>query len=215
MKKEIIKTDNHLLVVDNSEIKVDDYCTTELNVVDVGKIHNSYTIFIPKDKEDLASLKSCKKIIAHLPLNDSPILDGVPLLPPLDVEEDNKDLFFQKQVMNPYNTESQLYTSYEKGFVEGYNKSREKYKFTEEDIAKAVMFGRWGETTKKAYENFIQSLSQPKTPTHFEFETVCDQCLDDDSVDSCYCHYGSYKIVPKTTTNSQGHLVACGKYICE
>lgn len=47
----------------------------------------------------------------------------------------------------------------------------------------------------------------------FECEAVCDQCLGDDSVDSCYCNYGIYKIVPKTTTNSQGQTVWIGSYL--
>jgi hypothetical protein len=37
------------------------------------------------------------------------------------------DLNYYKQVMNPYSTydESQSYTAYEKGFIEGYNKAKE------------------------------------------------------------------------------------------
>jgi hypothetical protein len=36
-------------------------------------------------------LSLAKKIIAHLPLNNSPILEGVPLLPPLPTESDVMD----------------------------------------------------------------------------------------------------------------------------
>jgi hypothetical protein len=34
-------------------------------------------------------------------------------------EEIEKELFYQKQVMNPYPTEEYAYTAYEKGFMEG------------------------------------------------------------------------------------------------
>jgi hypothetical protein len=54
--------------------------------------------------------------------------------------EDDKELFYQKQVMNPYPSESQSYTSYEKGFVEGYNKAKETF-YTEEDMKKAFRYG--------------------------------------------------------------------------
>lgn len=55
-------SEDHYIVVDDSEIKEGDYCTTHLNIIDVGKIHNSYTIFNPQNKEHLDLLKSCKKI---------------------------------------------------------------------------------------------------------------------------------------------------------
>lgn len=59
----LIKLSNeHYIIVDDSEIKENDFCTTHLNVIDEGKIHNSYTIFNPKNKEDINKLQSCKKI---------------------------------------------------------------------------------------------------------------------------------------------------------
>lgn len=66
----LIKINNdHYVVVDDSPIKEGDYCTTHLNVIDVGKIHNSYTIFNPQNKEHLDMVKCCKKIThSTLPL---------------------------------------------------------------------------------------------------------------------------------------------------
>lgn len=49
----------------------------------------------------------------------------------------DKDLFYHKQVMNPYPSESQSYTAYEKGFVEGYEKAKEIL-YTEEQVKKAI-----------------------------------------------------------------------------
>jgi|688.fasta_scaffold20471_14 hypothetical protein len=197
MKYNLIKTDDYLLVVDDSEIKEGDYCTTYLNIIDVGKIHNSYTIFHPTTKEHLNDLKSCKKVITHLPLNNSPILEGVDLLPPLedDVEKLAWELFG-----NDYNARAR--------YKDGYNKAKEKYRFTEEDIAKAITYG-WDlshyhrlnteEKLLKMQRDFIKSLSQPKMPIAFE-------------VDEDY-YGGEVKWKINTTTNSDGKKVWVGKYI--
>lgn len=140
MKKELIKTEDYLLVVDDSKIKEDDYRVN---------IQRYYVKLADKEGLDYYNKRSdvFKKAIAHLPLNDSPILEGVPLLPPLD---------------------------------EGV---------------------------------FI-------TPTHFEFEMrdalispmgrEVDPMNFDQNQSSCI-----WQKVIKTTTNSQGQQVACGKYIFE
>ena len=64
------------------------------------------------------------------------------------VSKRKTELFYQKQVMNPYPTESQLHTAYEKGFIEGfelgatwgYNKAIENL-YTEEDVLAAIEVG--------------------------------------------------------------------------
>jgi hypothetical protein len=199
MEHKLIKTDNYLLVVSDEKIK-----EGELYYLESVTTNN----MILKASESKSST-NCKKIIAHLPLNNSPYLDGVDVLPSLGDDVD-KDLFYNKQVMNPYSTETQSYSSYEKGFIEGYNKSKEKYKYTEEDIAKAVMFGRWGATDKIAYNNFIQSLNQPTLP--IAFECKIDNILSynaDDGIDALVNpNFGE----PKTITNSQGLTEWVGEY---
>ncbi len=71
MTYNIIKTENYLLVVDDSEIK--------------GWY---YDFYINKVKHsggaEYAENSITKNIIAHLPLNNSPILESVDLLPPLN-----------------------------------------------------------------------------------------------------------------------------------
>ena len=69
MKKELIKIDNYLLVVDDSEIKEGDYGFITSAVM-------SYDAMLKEWNQPLGS-----KIIAHLPLGDSTIIEGVPLLP--------------------------------------------------------------------------------------------------------------------------------------
>lgn len=197
MKKELIKTDKYLLVVDDSEIKVGDWVIETRNGLNELHFTNSRYV-INKHIQ--------KKVIAHLPLNNSPILEGVPLLPPLedDVEKLAEDLF-DKGSDNLLHPQYQMRTF----FNIGYNKAREKYKFTQEDMKKAI---RLATTSKHDYtliffseEEIIQSFSQPKMPTHFEFKMESISKIVNDN-------WQDYESI-KTTTNSQGQQVVCGKYI--
>jgi len=54
------------------------------------------------------------------------------------VEQKNKELYYQKQVMNPYSSDSQSYTAYEKGFIEGFEKAKETL-YTEEQVIQFTM----------------------------------------------------------------------------
>ena len=75
MKHKIIFTKDYLLVVDDSEIKkwyYDSYTNKVKHSGGAEYGENSIT----------------KNILAHLQLNDSPILQGVHLLPPLEQEND-------------------------------------------------------------------------------------------------------------------------------
>lgn len=87
----------------------------------------------------------------------------------------------------------------------GYNKAKEKYKFTEEQARQIWKAGQeyWktsGDsiTFEELTERF-QSLSQPKMPIGFECEINNPMF--------------ALTIEPKTTTNSQGQIVWVGKYI--
>ena len=55
------------------------------------------------------------------------------------VEKKNKELYYQKQVMNPYPPTKHLYTAWEKGFIEGFNKAKELFK---EELTKAYIDGK-------------------------------------------------------------------------
>jgi len=191
MNHELIQTENYLLIVDDLEIKVGD-----LYLNQTGNVIEKLTYRIP------SSGHWCKKIIAHLPLKNSPVLEGVDLLPPIedDVEKLADEIY-------PETYYSGLYVDgwLKAGFIKGYNKAKEKYKFTEEDLRKAFNAGlmnrysRTGEAV--AEEEFIKSLQQPKIPIGFEREWNTKQIPD------------FHQDEPKTTTNSQGQTVWVGKYI--
>jgi hypothetical protein len=194
MKHKLIKTDNYLLVLDDSEIK-------EYRLRYIFDNRQGINGFIHQVSVVLDS-KLCPEIIAHLPLNNSPILEGVFLLPPL---EDDGDLIYE-------NTEDSFHKKYDDAlhyysFIEGYNKAKEKYKYTEDDLRKAIRMCK-GEFT---IDEIIQSLQQPKYPVAFECEIeVC--------VFGNHTHYDPKiedYVKPKTTTNSQGQTQLVGTYIYE
>jgi hypothetical protein len=178
MTHKLIKTDNYLLVVDNS-----------VHPYDSSKVGNP---------------------LAHLPLNGSPVLEGVDLLPPYSRHQEDglEELAEMNYPMCEWAEEQCLVRRL--AFMNGYNKAREKYKYTEEDmiicwntayIDKHQIFGyQIGGYHKK----FIQSIHQ--YPTEFECE------MED------YGHYemGIANFIkhgerPKTITTAQG-VQWVGKY---
>jgi hypothetical protein len=207
MTHNIIKTHNYLLIVSDEEIKEGDW---HMYSNKDGSLNGPYGFrrFLHNDYRCLNAYK-CKKLISHLPLNNSPVLEGVPLLPPL---EDEVLELVQAYVINtPDNEPLRVYA-----FIEGYNKAKEKYKFTDEDIMKAVVFGyrqngRNGHIDDEEERDFIQSLQQPKMPVAFECEV--ERIYPNPQTISKEYDFDDILIERKTTTNSQGQAVWVGKYI--
>jgi hypothetical protein len=186
----IIKTDNYLLVVDDSNY-YDEYY---LNKIDMQIYKRDGGGDIPTEGGVWH-----KKITFHLPLNNAPILEGVPLLPPL--EDDVRKLALE---MGEDYFSKELFADY---FVIGYNKAKEKYKYTEEDLRKAL-----SESFKASQEGYnitcdeiIQSIQQPKYPVAVD----CD--VEGYKVNGMIDEATVYK--PKTITNSQGLTQVVGRYI--
>jgi hypothetical protein len=215
MKHNIIKTENYLLAVDDSEIKYDDHFIDE------------YKMLYMLKTESTEKYKSVKKVISHLPLNEAPLLEGVPLLPPFENEVEEvweqglgaelEKLPYTKHLDDGQYNDGQL-AGFEFGATWGYNKAKEKYKYTEEDLSKAIDMARNGnrkviDTKGVEYlfilqeDKIIQSLQQSKMPVAFECEIF--EAKDLKSVDGDWLKLGK----PKTTTNPQGQTVLVGKYI--
>ena len=211
MKHEIIYTEQHALIVSDEEMSIGDYRVN---------MQRSTLHYIPSDDTPSYYNKRnhiFKKVIAHRPLTDAPILEGVPLLPPFSwsqqygvekLAEDKYPISVGGSMWMPSNHDM-MQANKQEGFIQGYNKAKETYKYTEEDIANAVMFGRWGETDKKSYNKFIQSLQQPKRPKYFECETIT---MNEGYTDESDYPYQEVEI-PKTITNSQGQTELVGEYI--
>lgn len=206
MTHKLIKTDNYLLVVDDSEIKNGDWIFSNEGSVNPTFLDGKFF-----SKEHLKAI--WLKIISHLPLNDSPILQGVDLLPPQEdgVEEAEKAFteVLDSETKQVY--DKMLLDATEHGFIIGYNKAKEKYKYTEEDVRKAIEMARpqgfrrsEGYLVKHTDEEIIQSLSQ--YPTEFETEDVKDYS----STPKKGFELSSF-LVPKTITTAQG-IQWVGKY---
>ena len=69
MKEEIIYTEHYSLIVSDEEIKQGDWCVDKHDVVYKQETDKIFPKF-----------NGAKKIIAHRPLTDAPILEGVPLI---------------------------------------------------------------------------------------------------------------------------------------
>jgi len=223
MEQTIVKTDNYLLVVDDSEIKKGDYRVN---------IQRGYVKLADKEGLDYYNKRSdvFKKAIAHLPLNDSPILEGVMLLPPLEVEDNVEKLGIERAIERKWNPNSletkRVANEIITAVSYGYNKAREKYSLSNildlyiKETARGMdMWSKEENETMTTIGNIIESLSQPKMPTQFLFEMeMCPtnhasglKLTGHQLMDKAILQ--NYKI--KTTTNSQGQEVACGKYIFE
>jgi hypothetical protein len=149
MQHNIIKTENYLLVVDKESL------------TDMPKNINVYSVRYNKPirfaETENSYMNECFEIKAHLPLNNSPILEGVDLLPPLEDEVEG--------LAEEWNDKGEFTSPY--SFKAGYNKAKEKYKYTEKDVIKIVEKSR---ETGLTAEYLMLSLQQPKMPIAFECE---------------------------------------------
>jgi hypothetical protein len=77
MTHKIIKKENYLLIIDDSKIELGSWHTC---------IYPEYPLEVrftdESTKYDIC--KGCKNIVAHLPLNNAPALEGVHLLPSIE-----------------------------------------------------------------------------------------------------------------------------------
>jgi len=222
MKYNLTKTAKYILVVDDSEIREVDWA-----------IHN-YKNYreqfkeepIKANKNNVQSIQEhWDKIIAHLPLNNSPILEGVPSLPPLEDDVEKMAYDYSNEFMNVYDG----YKGSMCFFMTVYNKAHEKYKFTEEFLL--LLIDEIGNS--KDYQPFItdeegvvwtinkehllQFIQQPKYPIAFECEMEYKDMagywysLDEVHKESVE-RFGLQKRT-KTIINSEGRTQWVGKYI--
>jgi len=204
MKKEIVYTDKYALIL-SDEIPTKVYYDTYIHQL-------KHTGGAEYGESSIA-----KTVVGHLPLaDDVPILEGVPLLPSFSrhQEDDVNKLAYEQWKEPDYRSGNPPYI-YGIGFNEGYNKAKEKYKYTEADLEIAM---NWLFETKgrKGLEDLIERLNQPSRPTHFECEMEITHegngTYSTDLMDIGVSNLVPINI-PKTTTNSQGYIELVGKYL--
>ena len=187
MTHNIVTTENYLLVL-GELFKQEQFPYIVAERLTTGTFH-LWQVHSEHDWDE----KNQYKIIAHLPLNNSPILQGVDLLPPIEDEVEK----LAKEYANGTSDIDVPYTNglfY--GFLEGYNKAKAKYKYTEEDIIKIVEKSR---ETGLTAEYLMLSLQQPKIPVGFECEINNPMF--------------ALSLQPQITTNPQGLTQWVGEYI--
>jgi len=218
MKMELIKTDQYWLVCSDEEIKVGDwfYCSDRTNysyTFQCFGLTNDTHLKVKSDNEfgyGDWDISYSKKIIYHRPLNNAPVLEGVPLLPEWneeDVEklaEDYTERWCSKRRVDNYIHDA---------FIAGYKAATKTY--SGDDLKDAFNAGydlnTWEQleipNEERDYCNehdYIQSLKQSKEPKYFIPEMEETVIYNASGLHS--------NITCKTTTNSLGQTVVIGKY---
>jgi hypothetical protein len=194
MKLKIIETADYVLTVSDEEI------------INASYIYNSALNIVEKNTEfNNGILQS--RIIAYQPKGNAKELD-LPLLPETVIEEDVEKLMYdaiQKARGNDFQT---FYKLAAKNCYEVHKSATKVY--SEEDLRKAFMQGNHGGVTQSylEFEDYIQSLKQPKTPKWFVAEmeiTKSEVFRDNDNI--------PYAVLKTTTINGKEYLV--GTYLYE
>jgi len=218
MKHEIIYTDEYALIVSDEKIKEGDCVVDKHDVVYKQETDKIFPKF-----------NGAKKIIAHRPLRDSVILEGVPLLPEFSQGEDEiakeeAEKLHDKGKHEDWDIYNELVREDAEMIKTGYKKAKETYKYTKEDLKNAFYNG-WlyrGEEYQypKALNEFIQSLQQLKRPKYFQYKmdwenskgqkgsSFVDVALYEENIEQ-----DDAWLIPKTITNSQGQTELVGEYI--
>jgi hypothetical protein len=204
MKHEIIYTEHYALIVSDEETKHGDFFISS----------QFFQPTLEKYIDPYNQSSITKKIIAYRPLTDAPILEGVPLLPEWNVCDEELLVPFPNSTRNRRLRDGSEIKTWMLGWEEGFKEAKETYKYTEEDLRKAIEMAI---TSKYEYKlefynqnEIIQSLQQPKRPKCFECEM--EQLPSNESFG---LDYGSFNLKPKTITNPQGQTELSGKYIFE
>jgi hypothetical protein len=211
MRYEIIYTEDCALIVSDEEIKPGDF--------NVPSDCNKSSDISRTSEEDLVivndKFNGYKKIIGHRPFTSAAILEGVPMLPQFSKEKSVVSIAEEILLSHP-DFKAEGFSEYQNGrfngIIDGFNKAKETYKFTEEDLETAML--KISEYLLESIENnkvpnsgekvdeIIQSLQQPKLPKYFQIEMLC-------YVNPEFNEY------PKTITNSEGQTELVGECIYE
>jgi hypothetical protein len=197
MKLEIIYTEHYALILGDEQTKENDWGYIRFQGGDVKLIGKYFA-------------DDWLKVIAHRPLTNAPILEGVHLLPEFGKEDD------VKKEAKDY-ADNSATCDYEEGinvgkyqrFLEGYNKAKETYI----EILKAIesLCDNQNPTHEEIWR-LCYSAQQPKRPEYFETVCDCQECGANKT--NLSLDMGCENKMAKTT-NSQGQTELVGEYSYE
>jgi hypothetical protein len=172
MKHEIIYTNDYALIVSAEVIEKGDFCYDLYG--DPGYKNYKFIVRCLRTAKDSYWNKHCKKIIAHRPLTDAIILEGVPLLP--EFSKDDVDLIVKQEAEKlhdkgtheDWDIYNQLIYEDSETIKIGYNKAKETYKYTEADLKKALLMKH----NALSVDYVIDFLKKEKRPKYFDCETI-------------------------------------------
>jgi hypothetical protein len=228
MKHNLIRIDSYLFVM-GDHYKSDKFPYLVIEKLNTGE-YSIWQVDNPNDWDE----KTQYQILVHVPLNGAPYLDGLDVLPLLN-QNDEVDKLSEERF--PVKDEVALdiiecLQIKQEVYAEGYNKAREKYKFTEEHVFgfltyyNSINFNkpeyRYKHPTmdgsereynrsidRKILAEYIQSLQQPKIPIAFECEM--ELVYYPANMPKEGEERPPYR--PKTITNYEGRIEWVGKYI--
>jgi len=219
MTHPIIKTENYLLVGSNDDLRRGwFYCVRKNDI-------------FQDEGEDVHCCMGDIRIAAHLPLNNAPTLEEVPLLPPLEDEGFRyiHSLAFDEAIIQYKMNRRISILDLIPMFINGYNKAKENHDtllkevLMEFDLAvkkhlllypiEHSVHGKMCDGINEIRSKIIQSLQQPKYPVAVKCEMVDNG--EEDWIGYFFTGqpFWNEKLDPKTITNSQGLTQLVGKYI--
>ena len=203
MTHKIIQTQDYLLVVDENQISVNG---------EIGYYKDCNVFQTYQSKLDLTGniYKHFKKVLAHLPLNNSPVLEGVDLLAELPTQLDlyleiDTECALLEDVLHGKEGKR---ISYIRKLFGDYKAATKTY--SEEDLESAFNYGYFfkedeikepNKSSPHTFSDLINSFNKPKLPVGFEAETIGANKIGEDT------------LTVKTIPNEQGIPVWQGTYL--
>lgn len=173
MKLIKINTD-HYIIVDDSEIKVGDWTYHHVKGIYEAKVDGAYTNQkkITHSTQPLGDNKDTQYFPnqPYYQKNGRLSLQEVKEL--IGEVEPLKNMWYERNVQNPYPTTTTSYTGFNKGFELGYNQALEDNKdrkYTEEDMKYMFECGRnYQNNAEVTFKMSMEYLQQPKTEWEIE-----------------------------------------------
>lgn len=203
MKHTLIKTEDYLLVVSDEPITLDTKWYYDTHLKDVRSTGGA----------QYGENSITKKVLAHLPLNDAGHLAGLDVLPEIDYDlHINDAIGYAGSEGHPDpHAFSEKQIGLLHGYVEGFEKARETYKYTEEDMLAFADTCLNELDSSVTVLELLEKFKQPKLPVAFEcyVDNILSHNADAGADALVNPNFGE----PKTFTNSEGRTEWFGKYL--